>query len=167
MTWFLLILRKLPLSLYAIGFLLVTAVYQWHRADGLRQDIEDMRVQALEDSSRLEADNRSIENAANAKARDLVDSLAKAQAGRAAERSAAEQRLRELAERYTQGDSSEAAAAARRCHDLPAAAVVHEQTRGDLVALTDGADAVAKRLSALQQYVNEQCKPGASSGLPQ
>lgn len=165
MSW-LLLLRKVPLAFWPLAFLLIFGVYQWHRAEGLLEDIADMRLEAAAEASRLEAANREVENAAGTTVQVLGDALAKSQKARTAERAAVDSRLRELAARYTEGDSGEAAAAARRCHDFPAAAVVQEQTRGDLVSLTDEADAITKRLVTLQQYVNEVCKPKAAHVLP-
>lgn len=67
---------------------------------------------------------------------------------------AADRRLRALAAEWA---ASAAARGGRACSDprAPAAAVIHEQARSDLVELAADADAVAGRLVACQRLVGE------------
>lgn len=121
----------------------------YRQADQAKAELARERLANMEAVSRAERENRDLEAALQAGNAAAQADLAKARQALVARAAAAEQRLRDAA---AWAPSPAAAASASACRDLgaPAVAVLPGETRRDLVALAEGADAVSVRLRACQ-----------------
>lgn len=93
--------------------------------------------------------------------RKITDDLAQAQLAGQRRRADAARRLRDGAAAYAAGSAAAAAtASACRGDDVPAAAVLRDADRDDLVTLAGEADAVTERLGACQRFIETVVSPG-------
>lgn len=136
-------LGRIPIWVWAIALLAGWGYVGHRQAQGLR-------VEKLEQVSRAEANNRQAERESAQKVRVIADELQAEQMDRSRRARSVDDRLRALAAAWAASAASSPACG----HDgAPAVAVLPEQTRRDLVALADEADAVAARLRACQSYI--------------
>lgn len=140
------VLGRIPIAAWLVAGLLLWGWWGHHSA-------ASAQAQATADqAARLEAAHETERLAARAAVRAGDEARHRETAARR-DAAAAGRRLRAIAAQW----AASAAAGGGACidHAAPAAAVIHEQARSDLVELAADADAVAGRLIACQQLVGE------------
>lgn len=148
------VLGRIPIAAWLVAGLLLWGWWGHHSAASAQRQAQ------ADQSARLEAARETERLAARAAVRAGDEARLRETAARR-DAAAAGRRLRALAAEWA---ASSAAAGGGACvgHGAPAAAVIHEQARNDLVELAADADAVAGRLVACQQLVGE-----LTSGAPE
>lgn len=141
------VLGRIPIAAWLIAGLLLWGWWGHHSAASAQRQAK------ADQAARLEAAHETERLAARAAVRAGDEARNRETAARR-DAAAAGRRLRAIAADWA---ASAAAAGGGACSaaGAPAAAVIHEQTRSDLVDLAADADAVAGRLVACQRFVGE------------
>ena len=141
------LLGRIPIAAWLVAGLLLWGWWGHHSADSARRQVK------ADQAERLEAARETDRLAARAAVR-AGDEARICETAARRDAAAAGRRLRAIAAEWA---ASAAASGGGTCSGdgAPAAAVIHEQTRSDLVELAADADAIAGRLVACQRFVGE------------